>query len=126
MSLRDKFYYLGPVVKPRDDKFLRFFILRFFLYRHPGAGRDPLRRAGICVAFATALITWGPVSSTGMTQENRVQSAKFKVQMLCRCATALLLLDCHGRVAPRDDKILSVLAYRTFITHGMTNREHGA
>ena len=48
MSLRDKFYDLGPVVKPRDDRFLRFFILRFFLYRHPGAGRDPLHRRYLC------------------------------------------------------------------------------
>ena len=68
MSLRDKFYDLGPVVKPRDDKkvepcsagagsrddkFLRFIVLRFFFIVIPAqAGLHCT--AGICVAFATA------------------------------------------------------------------------
>ena len=63
VSLRDDINYLGPVVKPRDDKkrepcstgpgpqddkFLSSFYFKIFLYRHPGAGRDPLRRRYLC------------------------------------------------------------------------------
>ena len=33
---------------PRDDKFLSSFYFKIFLYRHPGAGRDPLRRRYLC------------------------------------------------------------------------------
>ena len=49
---------------PRDDMFLSSFYSEIFLYRHPGAGRDPFSivipaqagihcAAGICVAYAT-------------------------------------------------------------------------
>ena len=47
-----EFYDLGPVVKPRDDKFLRFFILRFFSIVIPAQAGIHCT-AGICVANAT-------------------------------------------------------------------------
>ena len=46
--IRDSIIHLDPGVKPRDDKFLSSFYSEIFLYRHPGAGRDPLRRRHLC------------------------------------------------------------------------------
>ena len=33
---------------PQDDMFLSFFYSEIFLYRHPDAGRDPLRHRHLC------------------------------------------------------------------------------
>ena len=58
MSRCDSINYLGPVVKPRDDKFLRFFILRFFYIVIPAQAGIHCA-AGICVACARALLITG-------------------------------------------------------------------
>ena len=58
--IRDDIIYLDPGVKPRDDKFLSFFYSEIFLYRHPGAGRDPLRRRHLC-RIRDDIIYLGPV-----------------------------------------------------------------
>ena len=65
--------------RPRGDKFLISFILRFFSIVIPAQAGIHCA-AGICVAFATALFTWVPVSSTGMTHFsfflNKLQNEK--------------------------------------------------
>ena len=38
--------------------FLSSFYFEIFLYRHPGAGRDPLRRRHLCRRVATHIIHW--------------------------------------------------------------------
>ena len=44
---------------PQDDMFLSSFYFEIFLYRHPGAGRDPLRRRQhLCRRAATHIIHW--------------------------------------------------------------------
>ena len=59
--------------------FLSFFILRFFSIVIPAQAGIHCA-AGICVAFATTLFTWVPVSSTGMTHLsfflNKLQNEK--------------------------------------------------
>ena len=100
VSRCDKFYYLGPVVKPRDDKFLSFFILRFFLYRHPGAGRDPLHRRYLC-RIRDGINYLGPVVKP--RDDTREQSSKCKVQsanVVSRCDKSY---DLGPGVKHRDD-----------------------
>ena len=46
--IRDGINYLGPAVKPRDDKFLSYFILRFFYIVIPAQAGIHCA-AGICV-----------------------------------------------------------------------------
>ena len=77
VPVSSKSYDLGPGVKHRDDKFLSFFILRFFLYRHPGAGRDPLHRRYLC-RIRDGINYLGPVVKP--RDDTREQSSKCKVQ----------------------------------------------
>ena len=46
----------------------------------------------------------------------KVQSSEFKVQMLCRGATSFIYWIATVALLPRDDKRLSVLTHRTFMT----------
>ena len=69
--------------------------------------------------------SWGPgparrvawVDADPRIQVNRVARMRACIIIYWIATVALL---------PHDDKRLSVLAYRTFITHGMTKRERGA
>ena len=56
--IRDGINYLGPGVKHRDDKFLSSFVLRFFFIVIPAQAGIHCP-AGICVAYATALLITG-------------------------------------------------------------------
>ena len=85
-SLRDKFYYLGPVVKPRDDKFLSFLFCSLFKKKERCVilGLDPriqvnkVARMRACIIF-------------------KVQSAN----VVSRCDSINYL---GPVVKPRDDK----------------------
>ena len=115
MSLRDKFYDLGPVVKPRDDKFLSSFVLRFFFIVIPAQAGIHCP-AGICVAYATALLI------TGLLRYARNDKGGV-IHITCgsRGLHPPAKTDLFAGPRPRDDK-----KGTQGPGHGMTKRDQGS